>query len=528
MSQQSSASGREPGQPEVLEQGSGSPLAAERGRRGRTGLLVGGGVLAAALLAGGGAAAFWYLSSGAAAAEAMPADTIGFVGVNLDPSGQQKLEALQTLKKFPAISEKLGLDGDLGEVDVKRSLFEALDTSGSCDLAYEADFASWLGDRAGLGAVVDGDGEPAPVAVVEVSDEGAARATLTKIGRCGGLDDAGYVVDGGWLTIADSTEQAQQAADDAADSSLADDADFQRLTGEAGGDGLVTMYAAPDAPKVLASAQDGMLDLGPAQQYLDRFQGAAGSVRFADSGLQVDVAGTFEGAGDLLGDNQVGELVSSLPASTGAAYGLAVPADVISEVIDSLAPMLGTASGQEAMTQLSEVSGLDLPADAQTLLSQGVVLSVDGGVDPQALFSSSDARGLPVGARIGGDPVAIEKVLAKVRPRLGSASYLLDGEAGDGFLAVGPDADYRSSLTQDGELSSSDAFSGVVPDAGAAAGVLYLDADALAEVASTFLGGSGSSQDREMLDNLEPLRAVGASSTVDGDTVHLVLRATTD
>ncbi len=70
----------------------------------------------------GGAAfgTYWYLSEGAQAADAFPADSIGYVGLNLDPSGRQKLEALETLKKLPSISDELDLDGPVEDIDVKQ------------------------------------------------------------------------------------------------------------------------------------------------------------------------------------------------------------------------------------------------------------------------------------------------------------------------------------------------------------------------------------------------------------------------
>ena len=98
------------GQPELLEQGGGRPLDRDRPGRRRKVLVP---VLAGLGLAAVGGAAFgarWFLDEGAQAAEALPASAVGYVGLTLDPSGSQKLEALRTLEKFPLIAEELGLD----------------------------------------------------------------------------------------------------------------------------------------------------------------------------------------------------------------------------------------------------------------------------------------------------------------------------------------------------------------------------------------------------------------------------------
>src|SRR3712207_9246025 len=95
---------------------------AERSRRGRGGLVAGGAAAVVAL----GAASAWgvasFMSGGQEAAEVVPADALAYVSLDLDPDGGQKLEAYQTLKKFPALAEHLEEGGE----DLRRPLVEAL------------------------------------------------------------------------------------------------------------------------------------------------------------------------------------------------------------------------------------------------------------------------------------------------------------------------------------------------------------------------------------------------------------------
>ena len=158
--------------PEYLEQGSGAPLGPDRGRTSggrsgrRTGVLAAVGVAGLALVGGGVWAATSFLGTGAQPAEALPAGTLGYASVDLDPSGAQNIEAIRTLRKFPAFREKVGLNTD---DDVRRKIFEEIEKEVDCQgLDYADDIEPWLGDRAAVAAVDTGAEEPSPVFVVQV------------------------------------------------------------------------------------------------------------------------------------------------------------------------------------------------------------------------------------------------------------------------------------------------------------------------------------------------------------------------
>ena len=98
------------------------------GRRGARGLVaVGASALAVVLIAVGGFAAWQFFSEGGPQpAEVLPDSTFALVTVDLDPSGGQKIEAIQTLRKFPSWKKRIGVnaDDDLMKEIVERGLEE--------------------------------------------------------------------------------------------------------------------------------------------------------------------------------------------------------------------------------------------------------------------------------------------------------------------------------------------------------------------------------------------------------------------
>ena len=336
---------------EYLEAGGGSPLPpdevapASGGGGRRRGLLIGGGVAALALVGVGAWAAANFFATGAQPSEALPASTIGYASIDLDPSGGQKVEALRTLNKFPAFKEELGLDAD---DDIRQKLFEELDLPEDCKIFYNEDVEPWFGERVAVAAVDTGGDSPEIVVVVQVKDADAAEAGLTKLRDCASGDEAsgGWVIDGDWAVVAEDTEGAQAVVDATAKGTLADDPEFKELTAAAGSAGIVTMYAAPEASKFFADSVGGVGGLAEdleqsltgtntlgrlsstssppgATPTLKGFNGLAITVRFDDGALEV------EGAGDagfdlskVYGTDRGGDVVETLPGDTAAAIGV--------------------------------------------------------------------------------------------------------------------------------------------------------------------------------------------------------------
>jgi hypothetical protein len=156
------------------------------------------------------------------------------------------------------------------------------------------------------------------------------------------------------------------------------------------------------------------------------------------------------------------------------------------------------------------------------LLGLGVAVSVGKDIDLEAAENSGDLSGVPVGVTVKGDPAAIERVLHKIRAKVGDVPFLGSDSSGD-LEAIGPTAAYRQDLLKGGSLGDDDTFRGVIPDAANASSVVFVNVDALEPAITQVAAG-----DQETLDNLEPLRAVGISSWRDGDTVRFSFKVTTN
>src|SRR4051794_20224246 len=168
------------GTPEYLEHGSGGPIPPQppaqadvaKERRGHRAWWIGGGVVALLGVGAGAWAALSFFQQGAQPAEALPSTTVGYVSIDLDPAGGQKIDAFRTLNKFPAFKNDVGVNS---VDDIRRKVGEAmLSDTGCSDLSYSHDIEPWLGERAAAAAVDVGGDKPDYVVVVQVKDEGKA------------------------------------------------------------------------------------------------------------------------------------------------------------------------------------------------------------------------------------------------------------------------------------------------------------------------------------------------------------------
>lgn len=539
------------GTPEYLDSGSGSRLAQES--RSRRPLLLGAAGVAGVALVGGAAwGAFWWFSDGPQAAEALPASSLAYVGLTLDPSGEQKLEALRTLQKFPAISEELDLDGSPTDIDLKEALGSAFLETAPCDLTYAEHLEPWLGDRLGV-AALDVDGEPQPVAAIETTDGGAAKEALDELTACGadgGEGEGAFVVRDGWVLLAPDQDVLDAAVDALEEGSLADDEDFASWTGEAGGAGIVTMYAAPEAATYLSEA------MGPAfgeltgngygstgdtpdpddqiAEALDGFEGAAAQIRFADGAAELEVAAGVPAGDRYTGGGDAAELVASLPDDTVVAGGAALGEELVAEWQHQTG---GVSEDEGTGDDLGDVTGmaddmlgsffapgdLDLPA----LLGDAMAVAIGPDVDLEGFFAGTTAE-VPLAAVTTGERAAADDAATGVGAGLGALLGTEPSVAGeDGRVVLGLSPTWVDEVAEGGSLGDQDAFQDALPDADDAASLLFVDFDAVLDVLRDQLPevGEGSG---EVVDNLEPLGALGVTSETGDGTVRALLRLTTD
>ena len=528
---------------EQMAAGGGGPMPPEAPRRGRKGLII-GLVAALAVLAGGGVWAWQaFISQGPQPAEALPKNTLAYVSVDLDPSGTQKIEALKTLRKFPAFKEDVGLDTD---DDVRKKIFDTLQDSGTCtEIDYDDDVEPWLGDRAAAAVVDQGNEHPDPVLVIQVTNQGDAEDGLNKLVNCG--NDAsgesqnigGYAFNGDWVVIAETKKIAERAVADAEKTSLEDDDDYQKWTKAAGDPGVMSFYAAPAAGEALSGLTDEIMgeftDLAPTgneeelRTALEDFEGGAGTVRFDGGNLEVEFAtGHWNSASTkLLSGDGGDDVLSTLPDSTGVAIGAGFEEGWAAALLERAKPLIESESGMsydEALAEIESETGLSVPDDIEVLLGESVVIALDGNFDPDQV-EQLGPENFPIGAKIKGDTDRIEAVLDKIRAELGPDGDVIASTARDGHVVISPSQDYLEDLTETGDLGTNSTFRSVVPRAEDASAILYANFDANNWLIKTVESAGAES---DIVDNVAVLRALGISSWTEGDEVHTLIKLTTE
>lgn len=240
-------SNQDPGTEAQLDQDIAVP--APRARGGGKRYLAAFAAAAVCIAGVGGAVWAWqsFMAQGAQPAEALPAGTLAYAALDLDPPGGQKVAAYNELRKFPSLKRELGL----GSVDdVQKSVVQELSSGGGCDVSFSR-VQPWLGNRVAA-AVVD-QKKPEGVLVLQVTDVDQARAGLEKLsGECG----FGFALHGDWALLARNEAVATQVERDTERGTLAGHGDYKRLTSAAGSAGLVTLYAAPASGQALLDVID--------------------------------------------------------------------------------------------------------------------------------------------------------------------------------------------------------------------------------------------------------------------------------
>ncbi len=192
-------------------------------------LIGAGAVLGVALLGIALVAGVFFLFSGKGAQPdaAMPATTIGYVKIDLNPTADQKINLIRLLRTFPRDDMS-----PLTDTDSLGSIIEQFLTSTEAGITAEDvtwdSVNEWMGDRAALAAIPDAEGLPTPVFIVAVDNEEALKAFLTK-----NAPDAHYaMVRDGYAVIAESEASVESVK--SATQWLTDDPSYRATIGEAG------------------------------------------------------------------------------------------------------------------------------------------------------------------------------------------------------------------------------------------------------------------------------------------------------
>lgn len=541
-----------------------------------------GAVAAVALVAGGtiAAATVFKVHRDPGPAAALPAATLAYAAFDLDPSAGQKIEAIKALRKLPAFLDGAKLDPT---TDLRQKAIQGALGTDHCGLSWSKDFAPWVGTDIAAAIVPAGSDGPQPVVVIGVTDAGAAKKALPKLLACDHAgDQTGYRLQGSWLVLAKSNAVAAEVADAGHTSALSDDDGFSSWTDRTGDPGVATFYASKDAGKTLADHLDqlagtfggmegghswaagegeasgsayspsayhvaapvrsddndtsldplaGICGADPAtapgdpssmleaqKARLAQFHGGAATLRFAGGGFELESASQ---PADVPKAGAGADAVASLPADTVFAAGGTLPAGWFDQFITGFAAGCG-ATKDQVLQGLSQMTGLSLPGDLDTLLGGGFTVSVSSKLDPEAIANSTEPTDVPVGVKLMGDPDRIAAVLAKLPS--GQTPFLASSK-GAGAVAVGPDAAYRAELLKDGGLGDTPAFKDAVPHADHATSIAYLDFSRLAPLISKVAGNDP--QAGQVKDNLAHLGALGMTTWQEGAITHGLIRLST-
>ncbi|MFD6179235.1 MULTISPECIES: hypothetical protein [unclassified Isoptericola] len=479
-------------------------------RRGRTVATI--GIAAGVVLVGGAGAVAYAMLSGAGTQphDVLPAGSLAYARVDLDPSAGQKVEILRLLQKFPALADSVGDE----EADL-RTLFVEEAFGEDCDVDFAADVEPWLGQRVGV-ALLDEPFEP--VVAIQVDDEGEARKGIAELADCSGAEAGGVAFLDGYAIVGAEQATVDAAVAAATEASLGDAEKFTAAVGRLGDQGVASGWADYGAimahPEVADLMAQGLEQPGQPQLDVPGLTddlGAAAVVLRAESSA-IEVRGVFEGAEAMLGESSLDP--AQLPGSTALAYGTAMSDEYATQYADLLTDALVGAGGEQASAEVEATLGVSLDELTTLLLSDPLLTVGERGLDGLDAFAGPESvESLDVALRSHGDQAELRDIDERLAGAIESAAGVrLTVQDVDGGVAL---ATSESALEVGSGLAASDAFRSVVPF-DRVSSLVYLDVDKLAPVIE--LGAEG---DEDVLANLEPLRALGSSSSGDEFALRL-------
>ena len=529
-------------------QAGGPPRDGSDGPRkpGRRALVVGAAVAAVLLVGGGGVLAFQLLSGGGPQpADAIPASAMAYARIDLDPSADQKINAVRLLRSVPQFEEETGITSDTD--DLRKRLFElALEEEEACsDLTYDDDIAPWIGDRAGAAALPAAEGEePDALVVLQVSDEAAARDGVQALIDCGSSEDeaegpGGIAFVGEYLLLAETQELADEFAADAEEQPLSEAEGFSADMAALDGEGLMSFWVDLDQVVTYAEQEDDTetVEFLEAMGY-DELGSLSVAVRAQSDALEL----VYAGRGDLLklglgSDEPVGD-VQDLPESTLMAVAFTGGDEAINRLWETLAGLesfgsdggFGPGALEEFATEVEGETGLAIPEDVGVLLGDEFTMAVDSEGFELTEDGAPDPATINVGARMRTNAAAASDLVTRVEALLseqGVPFEIAQQEVDDG-LVIAANEDYAERLASDGGLGDSDVYDAAVADADEAVSVLFVDIDKGTELADRIAGDLGTPLPAEVSETLEVFRALGVSTTVDGDYTRTTTRLVFD
>lgn len=450
---------------------------------------------------GGGWLAFSKLNGGGPQPESvLPADTIAFAKVDLNPSGAQKVAAVRFALRFPEAEGKVTETSDLRKV-----AFEQLQEDGDFkDLDYDTDVAPWVGDRFGVGLLPGASTKDKPIAVMvlAVTDEDKAKASLPQLTArsktaCG--------VSGGFAVCSDDRTTVTLLTEADHGTTLADAPGFSADMKALGEDGVAAAWV--DLKRVGSLADQARLATGMFGSAVpDAPRGGRLAVALRFAGPHLELAGRVSDMPLSWPQKRGGGTgVTDLPSGTLAAFGL----DSAGEQVTS-----SLTSSKELVRQMTEAGadlGVKLPEDLAAALGDHATLAYGG----------MDGDTVKVALRTGGDPSAVGRMVTALNRDGGVVNEpSLHQSTAGGDPVVATTEGYARQIASGRGLGDQTSFRDAVPGAKEARAVLYVDIAGL-------LKAHGKDFGKEGRKNLEPFAALGVSTRGEGKTAEFTVRLTT-
>jgi len=458
---------------EILSSDGGIIQPPHRPRRAR---LVGAIAAVAVLMAGGGAYAAFsaFNGSGAQPEDVLPASSIAFVKVDLDPSAGQKLELFRLLQKFPQSAQLRSGDATFGDWLVRR-----LVESGSGPISYAADIKPWLGKRFAVAVVpgAAGAGSVDTVLALAETDDQAAGAAMDKIKKASSSHTFDYAFANGYVVVSpDSADAAHRAVAAGAATSLASNQQFVADVATLNSDQVVTGWA--DAAK-LGQLVKARLASTAGRSAIGALGGAGGGL----GGLSSLVDNAYQGRyvlGMHAADGSIEIQVASIggrpapaePAVSGLdhvaanAVGVVAIGGLGSRLAAQWQQLSAISMYRGLFTQLHASTGLNLPADLQTLLGSELDISVGGDLS---------RRPAVVAAATSHDPAAAKEVLNRLLHGMGAPAGVFGERASGQVLYVGSSQAAADAAGTGHAITSDPLYSQAVQDAAGAQLVGFVD-----------------------------------------------------
>ena len=449
-----------------------------------------------AVISGGGIFAYAKLNGGGhQPASVLPANSVAYARIDLNPSAGQRVAALRFLMKFPSAKEKIGLTSD--NDDLRQKLFDLIKKDAGDDLAdvdFDKDIKPWLGDRAGVAAVPSGD-KVEPVVAVQVKDEGKATKGLDKLFAKEDEPPKRAFADG-YVLLSDEQAALDSAVAASKGSSLEDNDKFDKDMSALGEQGFASFWA--DTKGLALAAGKRLTD----QQRAALPEGSAAAVLRFDS-QYVELKGVVHGDQTVkVNSKTAGDVIGKLPDTTAGAIALSDGENLVSTVWSQIEKSSGQAGINlgDLTKNFADEYGLSLPDDLKPLLGKNLAIAID----------KDSAERPKIAAKMETDPAKAEAVVDKLTDLLRNRTSMeipIEKAKDGSNLVIATDKGYAEQVLKGGNLGQTEAFKQAVPDTKNAVMVGYVDFQAIGSLSSKV------NRDKDYA----ALRSAGISTRVTGD-----------